>query len=203
MGARDSGSDKVTGFGRFVRGRRFDRNPLRRPSDRIETAVLAVLMIAFLVGAPFAAMATGAWIHGMAERAQLAQQESRFQVQAVVLTVTAQPPVGEAAVSDLAQARWQAPDGREVTGEVPAPAGTRVGQTLPVWTDQTGVLTTAPLVNSQVSDQTVLAEVLGVIALAGVLTLAGEVAFWALNRRRMADWDADWHTTEPRWTTRT
>lgn len=201
MGARGSKAGRVTRIGRFVRGRRFDRNPLRRASDRIETAVLAVLVLAFLVGAPFAVTATGAWVHGMAQRAEVSQQASRSQVQAVVLTVTAQLG-GEDRVSDEAQARWRAPDGREVTGEVSVPAGTKVGQQVPVWTDQAGDLTTAPLADSQVGDQTVLGEILSVIALVGVLALIGELACWVLNRRRMADWDADWHATGPRWSTR-
>lgn len=197
----DARVGRFTSFGRFVRGRRFDRNPLRRASDRIETAALAVLVIAFLVGAPFAAMATGGWIHGMAQRAEISQQASRSRVPAVVLSVTASVG-GEEKVSDEAEARWRAPDGREVTGEVPVPAGTAVGQTVQVWTDQAGDPTTAPLADSQVGDQTVLGEILGVIAVAGVVTLAGELICWALNRRRMADWDADWHATGPRWTTR-
>ena len=39
---------RVTRLGRFARGVRPDRNPLRRSSDRLETAVLALLVIAFL-----------------------------------------------------------------------------------------------------------------------------------------------------------
>ena len=77
-----------------------------------------------------------------------------------------------------------------------------VGGKLQVWTDRTGDLTTAPLLDSQVADQTTSAEVLGVVASAGVLTLAGALALWTLNKRRMAAWDADWHATGPRWTTR-
>ena len=48
----------------------------------------------------------------------------------------------------------------------------------------------------------IIAEVTGVIVAAGALTLVGVLALWAINRRRMADWDADWHVTGPRWTTR-
>lgn len=192
----------VACLGRFVRGRRFDRNPLRRATDRVETVLLAVLVVAFLAGAPFAALATGAWMHGMAQRAQLSQQASRFQVQAVVLTVTAPPEVGGRG-ADQAQARWRAPDGREVTGEVPVPPGTAAGETLQLWTDHTGGLTTAPLLDSQVADQTALGETLAVLVTAGVLTLAGLVARRSLDKRRMAAWDADWHATGPRWTTRT
>jgi hypothetical protein len=47
---------------RLLRGRRLDRNPLRRGSDRAETVVLAALLAAFLAAAPFAAQAAGPWV---------------------------------------------------------------------------------------------------------------------------------------------
>ena len=191
----------VTRLGRFVRRWRFDRNPLRRATDRVETAVLAVLVAAFLIGVPYAALATGAWMYGTAQRAQLAQEASRHQVTAVVLAVTA-PAAGDDQLVWQAQARWKAPSGQQVTREVPVPSSTPVGGTLQVWTDRSGAFTTAPLLDSQVAGQAAAGEALGVIASACVLTVAGALALWALNKRRMAAWDADWHATGPRWTTR-
>lgn len=192
----------VTRLGRLVRGRRFDRNPLRRATDRVETVLLAALVLGFLVGVPFAALATRAWVHGMAERAQLSQESSRFQVQAVVLAAAPPSSDNSGNLTYQAQARWRAPDGREVTAEVPVTQGTTAGETCQVWTDRDGDLTSAPLTDSQVADQTVLGEVLGAVGAAGVLVLARELGLWALNKRRMTDWDADWHATGPRWTTR-
>ena len=192
---------RVTRLGRFVRRWRFDRNPLRRATDRVETAVLAVLVAAFLIGAPAAALATGAWMHGMAQRAQLAQEASRSQVTAVVLAVTPPSAGGGEELAWQAQARWRAPDGQVVTHQVPVPSGTAVGGKLQVWTDRTGDSTTAPLLDSQVSGQTVSGEALGVIASAAVLTLAGALALRTFNKRQMAAWDADWQATGPRWTT--
>ena len=191
----------VTRLGRFVRRWRFDRNPLRRPTDRAETALLVMLVAAFLIGTPFAALATGVWMHGMAQRAQLAQEGSRRQVTAVVLTVATPSPVGEN-LAWQAQARWKALDGQQVTHEVPVPSGTAVGGTLQVWTDRTGDFVTPPLLDSQVASETTTGEALGLIASACVLTVAGALSLWALNKRRMAAWDADWHATGPRWTTR-
>ena len=71
MGSKER-KPRATLTGRFVRGRRFDRNPLRRAADRAETIVLALLLVAFLVGAPLAALASGAWAHaiGAAGRAR-------------------------------------------------------------------------------------------------------------------------------------
>jgi len=192
---------RATRLGRFMRGRRLDRNPLRRTMDRVETAVLALLVAAFMIGAPFAALAAGAWVHGLAKQTQLAQEAARHQVTAVVLTAAPSAGTGGALVLQ-AQARWQAPDGREVTHEVPVPEGTVAGAKLQVWTDRTGDFTGAPLSDSQVAEQTTIARVTGVVAAAGVLTLTGALTLWMINRRRMADWDADWQATGPRWTTR-
>ena len=135
---------RATLTGRFLRGRRFDRNPLRRAADRAETIVLALLLVAFLVGAPLAALASGAWAHTMAQRAELAQAATRRQVTAVVLTTAATPMVGSWDQDSVAQARWTAPDGTVVTGEMPVPAGTEAGASIPVWTTRDGQLTRTP-----------------------------------------------------------
>lgn len=190
----------VARLGRLARGMRIDRNPLRRTTDRVETVVLALLVAAFLIGTPFAVLVTGAWVHGTARQEQLAQEASRRQVTAVVLAV-ATSPAGEN-LAWQAQARWRAPSGQQVTREVPVPSGTVAGETLRLWTDLRGDPATAPLLDSQVAAQAALGEVLAVIASASVLTLAGALARWRFNRRRMAAWDADWRVTGPRWTTR-
>ena len=51
---------RTSWLARLLRGRRLDRNPLRRGSDRVETVVLGALLAAFLAAAPFAAHAAGA-----------------------------------------------------------------------------------------------------------------------------------------------
>lgn len=194
---------RVTRLGRFVRGRRFDRNPLRRATDRVETAVLTLLVAAFLIGAPFAALAAGTWVHGTARQAQLAQEASRYQVTAIVVAASASPTdAGAEELAWQAQARWRAPDGQEVIHEVPVRSGTVAGEKVQVWTDRTGAVTDAPLSDAQVAEQATVAEVTAVVVAAGVLALVGALALWTINKRQLADWDADWHATGPRWTTR-
>jgi hypothetical protein len=194
----------VSWLGRFVRGRRLDRNPLRRPSDRAESAVLAVLVIAFIVAAPFAALACGAWAHAIAHRVQATQQASRYQVPAVVLQVPdGSRAAGYAALAPEAQARWTAPDGKVVSGEVPAPSATVVGTVVRVWITRDGQLTDAPLQDTQVAGRADLAATFGVVALAATVTVTGVAARRALDKRRMAAWDADWRATGRRWTHRT
>ncbi|HXT90056.1 MAG TPA: hypothetical protein VN714_12460 [Trebonia sp.] len=194
---------RVTRLGRFVRGRRFDRNPLRRATDRIETAVLTVLVAAFLIGAPFAALAAGAWVHGLARQAQLTQEASRSQATAVVVAAASPASAGEGDYAWLAQARWRTPGGQEVIHRVPAPMGTVAGEKLQVWTDRDGDVTSAPLSDAQVAEQTTVAEVTVVVVAAGVLALVGALTLWVIKKRQLAAWDADWHVTGPRWTTRT
>jgi hypothetical protein len=201
MGSKER-KPRTTLTGRFVCGRRFDRNPLRRAADRAETIVLALLVVAFLVGAPLAALAAGAWAHTTAERAQLAQAASRRQVTAVVLTTPAMPKIGSGDMASVTPARWTAPDGTVVTGEMPVPVGTRAGATVSVWTTRDGQLTSHPISDSQVASLADLGEIAGAAAVALLLALVGVVARRSLDKRRMAAWDADWQSTGPRWTTR-
>jgi hypothetical protein len=199
----DSGQrmPKVTVMSRLVSGRRFDRNPLRRPSDRAETVVLIMLVVVFLISAPLVALASGAWARAAAQRAELAQAASWHQVSAVVLVAAGPPAMGSGNSISEAKAHWIAPDGTAVTGDLPVPYGTQAGATLRVWVTPDGRLTQQPMTDSQVTNLTVTAEVGAVAALALVVALAGTLTRWLLDRRRMADWDADWHATGPRWTT--
>jgi len=114
-------------LGRFVRGRRPDRNPLRRGSDRVETAVLALLAIVFLAAAPFVALASGSWALAKAHQAQIAERASSYRVPAVVLKLD--EPSGGAYADPGAQARWTARDGTVITGEIPVPLATAVRST--------------------------------------------------------------------------
>jgi hypothetical protein len=154
------------------------------------------------IGAPLAALASGAWAHTTAQRAEAAQAAARHQVTAVVLTTSATAIVGSWDQDSLAQARWTAPDGTVVTDQMPVPGGTRVGATVSVWTTRNGQLTSHPLGDSQVASLTKLGEITGVAAVALLLTIVGVLARRSLDKRRMAAWDADWQSTGPRWTTR-
>ena len=190
---------RVTRTGRFVRGRRPDRNPLRRASDRLETAVLAMLVITFLAAAPFAALGAGSWTLARAHQAQLAEQASSYQVPARVLQLESQ---GGAFGDPQAQARWTAHDGKVITGEITVPLGTADGAIQQLWTTRDGQVTNPPLQDSQVTGQADFAEGLAVFTLAVLLTITGLVTRWTLDRRRMAAWDTEWRATGPHWTTR-
>jgi hypothetical protein len=190
----------VTRTGRFVRGRRPDRNPLRRGSDRVETAVLALLVIVFLAAAPFAALASSSWALARAHQAQLAERASSYQVPALVLKLDA--PSGGGWGDPGARARWTAHDGKVVIGDIAVPLGAAVGSTQWLWTTADGQVSNPPLEDSQVTGQAYFAEGFSVFTLAVLLTVTGLVTRWTLDKRRMAAWDVEWRSTGPRWTTR-
>ncbi len=127
---------------RLIRGRRLDRNPLRRGSDRAETVVLAALLAAFLAIAPFAAHAAGSWAYATSAREAQAQRAALRQVPATLLQapshVTSYPGAGY--VSLVVDARWRAPDGQVRTGILFPPFGATAGSTVPVWVDRAGQL---------------------------------------------------------------
>ena len=185
---------------RLLRGRRLDRNALRRGSDRAETVVLGVLLAAFLAGAPFAAHAAGSWTYAASAREAQAQQASLHQVPATLLQTASPWNVSEYGAE--ASARWQAPDGQVRTGQVVVPGGAAAGSTIMIWTDQAGQLTDSPLLHSQVTGRMYLSEALGVAALAVTLIIIGVAARWALDRRRLAAWEAEWLSAGPRWSPR-
>ncbi len=121
---------------RLLRGRRPDRNPLRRGSDRAETAILGVLLAAFLVGAPFAAHAAGSWTYATAAREAQLQQATTYQVPATLLQTAL--PWNAGAYGGEANARWKAPDGQARTGQIFVAGGGAAGSTVMVWTNQAG-----------------------------------------------------------------
>jgi hypothetical protein len=201
--ASRQGKPKVTWLGRFVRGHRLDRNPLRRAYDRAETALLAMLIAAFLAGAPFAAMASGAWAHAAGVREQAAQEASRHMVPAMTLTAASPGTPGDSPVlASAAKARWLAPDGAMITDEIAVPPGTAAGAMVRIWVVRNGTQAEPPLLDSQVSDQAILAEVGAVTALAITLTVTGALGRRSLDKRRMAAWDAEWRAAGPSWTKR-
>jgi hypothetical protein len=97
-----------------------DRNPLKRTADRLEAAVGAGLTVAFLAGAPLAAIAAGNFASSAGSRTTRAQQAAQHQVPAVLLG----PILHARPDQDQVPARWVASDRRGYSGHIPVPLGT-------------------------------------------------------------------------------
>lgn len=187
---------------RLARGLRLDRNPLRRGTDRAETAIIAALLAVFLISAPFAAVSAGHWFRSAGLREQSVQLAARHQVPALVLkdapdeTFVYYGPSAEV----TALARWTASDGSPHTGYIGVPAGTHAGKTVATWTDTSGRQTGPPLQSGQVTDRAALGTMLAPLIPAILLLAVWHLARRALGKRRSAAWEADWRATGPHWT---
>jgi hypothetical protein len=157
--------------------------------------MLALLLAAFLAGAPFAAHAAGSWAYAAATREAQAQRADFHQVPATLLQ--AAPASFSEGGAEL-QARWKAPDGQVRTGQVFVLSGSAAGSRVMVWVNQSGQLTDSPLQGSQVAGRTDMARAVAVVGLAVTLIILGEAGRWALDRRRLAGWDAEWLATQSR-----
>ena len=198
MGPGRTKGGRVTGL---VRRLLPDRNPLRRAADRAEAAVLVILAVAFLAGAPLAALAGGSWTASLNHGAQRAEASWR-PVQATLLRDAPKPvsALGQARPEALVWARWLAPDGVRRTGKVYAPGGARAGRTVTIWTDRPGHIVGYPVQHIDVMVRSALAAMLAVCMLAAVLGGIWLAARVLLDRRRLAAWDISWAATGPQWT---
>src|SRR5690348_5192841 len=133
---------------RLARWLGFDRNPLRRGTDRVEGALRLVMIILAVLAVPAASVAAGRWAdHYALHRAQV-QRTVDHQVTAVLLRDA--PAIGTSDPYASAQtawvpARWQQPGQPPRTGEVLAVAGARKGSTVRTWIDPSGMVTGPPV----------------------------------------------------------
>jgi hypothetical protein len=184
---------------RMARGLWPDRNPLRRPIDRVESMVMAGLAIAFLAVAPVAAAVAADAVHSSGAYTAQAQRSDWHQVPAVLLSSAV---VSGDGYQPSVVAMWAAPNGAIRIGMVPAPLVPRVGATVMVWVNAAGWQTGQPLQPSQVQSQMVLAATFAPVVLGLVLLCAGQLAHHLLQRQRLAGWDVEWRTVEPEWSRR-
>jgi hypothetical protein len=191
-------------IGGILRRMGFDRNPLRRGTDRIQAILRAVLLVVFVLGGPVATACVSHGVYAAGLRTGRAQAAAWHRVPALVLHVSLiaaawrhpPRPSGPATLS----VRWAAPDRSSRTGEIGYGRHAVVGGTVTVWIDASGRLTHSPLTHADVVDHVVGAAVVTPLVLALVLCAAGWAASRVLDRRRLARWDAEWLAVEPRWT---
>ena len=179
----------------------LDGNPLRRRIDRLAAGLAALLMAVFLIGAPMLSVAAARWAGHAAATAQRAARSWR-QVPAVLLRGAPLPAVGSAFGSSWVTARWTAPDGHERAGRILVGTGLAAGRTVRLWVDAAGSPTGPPPRYGAPVASEAHAAVLATVALGGVLWWLVGAVRRALDRRRLAAWEAAWAVVGPRWTKR-
>lgn len=180
-----------------------DRNPLRRTTDRVEAAIVAVLCAVLLAGIPLASIAAFGWANATGMRNQQAEAGWR-QVPAVLLQNAPEQahPRSQGSPEPLVRARWTAPDGAQREGKIRAPGGTRAGMSVPMWTDRSGTPEAAPQQGADVTAWDAFVAAAAAMGVAVAVAAAGFVARVVLLRRRLAAWDAAWPLAESQWTGR-
>jgi hypothetical protein len=175
----------------------LDRNPLRRPSDRIEALFLLLVIVAFVPLATVATILTTGWTHS----AGVAEQRAGSTFRQVSAVLAQQPPPQRPGVPAWlwTRARWVA-YGKVHVGSVLVGRGTPTGTIVPIWVDRDGQIRTPPPTTGQVTARVVLVAVITPPVVAFGLGLSRRTLQRALDRRRMAAWGRDWSVVGPLWT---
>jgi len=175
-------------------------NPLHRYVDRIESAIVAGLVIAFLITAPLLSIVAVQVTGAAATQEQRA--EAKWQPVPAVLQQSAEAgQIGADGDFDTSwvSAHWVAPNGARRHGLVAVELNARRGQRVTVWVTPDGTLTHAPLTRAQVLQWEATGAVLAPFGLAALLVVAGCSVRVLANRRRMAEWARAWAAAGPRW----
>ena len=187
---------------RLARWLGFDRNPLRRGTDRVEAALRVVLILLIMVAVPIAAVVVGRWAdHDALHRAQ-AQRAADRQVTAVLLEdspATGVPDPYTSVQTAWVPARWQPPGEPPRTGQVLALVGARKGSTVQTWVDPSGAVTDPPLERRVIVGDVWLAVMATGLMSLLVLLMAGVLVRRVLDRQRLRAWEAEWRASGPLW----
>jgi hypothetical protein len=195
------GAEQPSAWQRWLRSWWPDGNPLRRPCDRAQTAILTGLLITFLVLAPALALFAARLAYSAALHAERAELSARHQVPAFLLANAPAASYSGYGTLQLPEVRaaWTAPGGQRRSGVIEAPGNAKAGAKVMIWVDAGGWLTAPPLAHAQVAGQEALAAILAPAALGLLLLCAGSLTTHAVNKRRMAGWDEDWRAAGPQW----
>jgi hypothetical protein len=175
------------------------RNELRRSSDRIEATVMVVLWTAFLA-AIIAASCFGV-------RSYRSERAAAAGLHPTVAVLSQSGPADSLTGSGQAWARWRAPDGHWRSGLLTSTAapgiwGAAAGSRIRVWVTRAGDVGVPPTGQPTMIFYAVLYAA-GAMVAAGIMLFFG---YWlcrrVLDRRRFTDWESEWASTGPRWTSR-
>jgi hypothetical protein len=194
-----TGKAEAPGLPRRVTRLLIGKSGLRRPSDRIEGALVALLSAVFVACAVPAALL--GWRFCQVQSAEAARLHP-----AVAVVSNVFPYVGSLFPAGEVTAQWRAPDGQRRSGiltttTAPSIWGAQAGTRVPVWLTASGNPASPPDAVAVVQTAVLMATGawIGAGLALGICYLACRVL---LDRRRLAGWESDWALTGPRWTTR-
>jgi hypothetical protein len=156
-------------------------------------------MLVLVLGLPVAAFSAGLTAYESSMRTVQAQSAERQEATArLTSNIKGVTPDGK----QQAQVRWTDGNGTVRTGTTLVKSGTPKGATVQVWVDRDGSITGPPM--SRLNATTTGWFVGGMAAIgvgAGFFAARAGVRR-VLDRRRYAQWDAEWNLVEPLWSAR-
>ncbi|WP_309302215.1 hypothetical protein [Streptomyces sp. NBRC 110611] len=99
------------------------------------------------------------------------------------------------------QVRWTDKDGKERTGTALVNPGTPKGTTVRIWVDQEGTISSPPMTAAATTTGWLVGGTTAVAVATGVIAARTGMRL-VLDRRRYAQWDAEWDLVEPGWSAR-
>jgi hypothetical protein len=174
------------------------RNELRRPADRIEGLVAAVLTAAFLTAAVAAVFFAG--------HIYQFQRASAAHVRPTGAVLTQPGPVPGSHTATV-RATWRLPNGTRRSGTLTAAAAPGIyyapaRASVSVWLNRSGQPQAAPPTPADVVFNAVADGIAATAGAALALTLCYLFCRIVLDRLRLAKWETAWAAVGPRWTSR-
>jgi hypothetical protein len=194
--------DRATSAVRWWRMPHLGRNPLVRTCDRVESALLTVVVLVVLLAVPVAGMLGS---ETYAQQRQEAQTQAATRHSATATLLEDAPDNAATGRSSTAggtanvEAAWTLPNGTPATGIVVAKRGSEAGSEVEIWLDYNGSVVSAPLGSDVVVANAITIAVFAWLAVAAVSALACYLARMAFDRARYARWARDWERARNDW----
>jgi hypothetical protein len=175
---------------------------MRRPIDRIQTAVALGLLALFMIVVPLVAGLSTSRAYDSGLRAERQEHTSHQPVMATVASDDVSSDGSGRHFLPAVRLRWRANDGTLRSGETLKRRGDRIGSQRWIWVDRAGNLTRMPRGHAQTIADAALVGTASLTAVAIPCFLLYVAVRRYLDRRRLDQWTADWARTAPLWTRR-
>lgn len=170
-------------------------NPLARAVDRVEAALIVLLLGIWLLTLPVAAVA------GSITWASISDNTHAQQAVPVTAQLLASTDAAQVSGYSTVPARWTDTDGVARTGLVQADDGLQSGDRFEIWLDRSGAVTTAPMTTLSAAIQAVIVATATWNGCGLVLAAVFLTGRRLLDTRRISAWRSDWQRVGPLWTT--
>ncbi|MFF0160385.1 hypothetical protein ACFYRY_23070 [Streptomyces sp. NPDC005263] len=131
-----------------------------------------------------------------------AQSAQRHQITARVTSAPEAAPGSAVDDKQTVRVSWTGKDGRQQTGTAHVPLDKTPGSTVRIWVDREETVQGPPMSAGNANSTGWLTGGLTAVAVYAGFVTGRKGMRLVLNRRRYAQWDAEWDRVEPLWSAR-